>query len=108
MGNRSCIIFLTMVAKNLGLTDFTVDPNIYDSFKVNRNDRWIVDLKTPEEIVLAMKKLLKSISKKIPIIIIFQSKHLVELAQLHQKCTMKVLFLQPTTAIKFYHTHRFH
>ena len=75
-----------MAAKNLGLTDFIADPNIYDSFKVNRGDRWIVDLKTPEEIVLAMRKLLKNISQKLTNKELSSNqKYLVELAQLHHE-----------------------
>lgn len=75
-----------MTGKNLGLDNFIADPNIYDSFKVNRQDRWIVKLKPSNEILLEMNKLLKKISQKLTDQKYNnKQKYLIELGQLHHE-----------------------
>ena len=75
-----------MTGKNLGINHFTADPNIYDSFKVNRRDRWLVKLKSSNKILLNINNLLKQISenlleKKYG----NKEKYLIELGQLHHE-----------------------
>jgi gamma-glutamyl hercynylcysteine S-oxide synthase len=73
-----------MVGNKLGMKKFIADPNIYDSFKINRQDRWLVELKPPNEILSEMKELLKKISVNLKDQKYNnKQKYIIELAQLH-------------------------